>query len=313
LYGPEIDLREKEVAVPRALVVLLLWSAAAWGAPLSIVTTSTDLKSLVEAVGGEKVKVESLAPPLSDPHAVEVKPGQLARMKSAALLVRIGLDHEPWLGRALAAVGDSRFGAGSANYLDVSRSIELLQSETPRLRADKGVHLHGFGNTHYWLDPVNARPMTAAIFEALARLDSASGGYFEANRRRFAGELDTRIKRWLKAMEPYRGAKIVVTHESWPYFARRFGLDIVASVEPTPGVPPSAAYLAELTRRMQEAQIKILIAEPYSNFSLANQVAARGGARVVTMIPSVGGDPEARDYLSLFDVDIKRFTAAAAR
>ena len=297
----------------RALPLLVLWSAAAWAAPLSIVTTSTDLKSLVEAVGGEKVKVESLAPPLSDPHAVEVKPGQLARMKNAALLVRIGLDHEPWLGRVLAAVGDPRFAPGSANYLDTSRGIELLQAETPRFRADKGAHLHGFGNTHYWLDPENARPITAAMLEALARLDPADRAYFEANRKRFAGELDARIKRWLKAMEPHRGVKIVVTHESWPYFARRFGLDIVATVEPTPGVPPSASYLAELTRRMREANVKILIAEPYSNFSVVNEVAARGGARAVTLIPSVGGDPEASDYLSLFDIDIKRFTEAAAR
>ena len=296
----------------RALALVFLWSAAAWSAPLSIVTTSTDLKSLVEAVGGEKVKVESLAPPLSDPHAVEVKPGQLARVKNAALLVRIGLDHEPWLGRALAAVGDPRFAPGSANYLDASRGIELLQAETPRFRADKGTHLHGLGNTHYWLDPENGRPITAAILEALARLDPADRAYFEANRKRFNGDLDTRMKRWLKAMEPYRGAKIVVTHESWPYFARRFGLDIVASVEPTPGVPASASYLAELTQRMREAKVKILVAEPYSNSSVVNQVVARGGARAVTLIPSVGGDPQAGDYLSLFDVDIKRFAEAAA-
>jgi len=297
--------------VLRALAVLLLWSAAAWSAPLSVVATSTDLRSLVEAVGGEKVKVESLAPPLGDPHTVEVKPGQLVRIKHADLLIRVGLDHEPWLAPALAAVGDSRFAPGSANYLDAAHGIELLQAETPRFRTDKASHLHGFGNTHYWLDPENARPMTAAILEALARLDPADRAYFEANRNRFAGELDARMKRWLKAMEPYRGAKIVVAHESWPYFARRFGLDIVASVEPTPGVPPSASYLAELTRRMQEAQIKIVIAEPYSNFSLVNQVAARGGARVVTLIPSVGGDPDARDYLSLFNVDIQRFTTSA--
>jgi len=298
--------------VLRTLALLGLWSAAAWGAPLSIVTTSTDLKSLVEVVGGEKVKVESLAPPLADPHAIEVKPGQLARLKNAALLVRIGLDHEPWLARALAAVGDPRFAAGSANYLDSSHGIELLQAETPRLRADKSAHVHGFGNTHYWLDPENGRLITAAILDALARLDPADRPYFEANRKRFIGELETRLKHWLNAMQPYRGAKIVVTHESWPYFARRFGLDIVASVEPAPGVPPSASYLAELTQHMREGKIKILVAEPYANFSIVNQVAERGGARAVTLIPSVGGDPEARDYLGLFDLDIKRFTEAAA-
>ena len=295
----------------RALTVLLLWSSTVSGAPLSIVATSTDLKSLVEAVGGEKVEVESLAAPLGDPHAVEVKPGQLARLKNAALLVRIGLDHEPWLAPALAAVGGPRFASGSANYLHASRGIELLQAETPRLSTQKGAHLHGFGNTHYWLDPENARPITAAIVEALARLDPADRAYFEGNRKRFTGELDMRMKRWLKTMEPYRGAKIVVAHDTWPYFARRFGLDIVAALEPTPGVPPSPSYLAELTRRMREARIKIVVAEPYSNSSLVNQVAARGGARVVTLIASVGGDREARDYLSLFDVDIQRFTAAA--
>ena len=114
------------------LALFLLWSVAAWGAgPLPVVTTSTDLKALVDAVGGEKVQVESLAPPLQDPHAVEVKPGQLAKLKAAALLVRIGLDHEPWLTAALRTVNDPRFVAGTPHYLDTSKGIRLLQSETP--------------------------------------------------------------------------------------------------------------------------------------------------------------------------------------
>ena len=105
-----------------AFAFLLLGTAVAWGAePLSVVTTSPDLKALVEAVGGKTVRVESLAPPLQDPHAVEVKPGQLAKLKAAALLVRIGLDHEPWLGRALHTVGDSRFTRESPHYLDTSK------------------------------------------------------------------------------------------------------------------------------------------------------------------------------------------------
>ena len=70
----------------RALTLALLAAAPAWGGgPLPVVTTSTDLKALVEAVGGDRVHVEALAPPLSDPHAVDVKPGQLAKIKAAAL------------------------------------------------------------------------------------------------------------------------------------------------------------------------------------------------------------------------------------
>ncbi len=309
-----------------ALALVLLAAAPAWGsreggsAPLSeqasgalpVVATSTDLKALVEAVGGDRVAVESLAPALHDPHAVEVKPAQLARLKGAALLVRIGLDHEPWLARVLRTVNDPRFAAGGPHDLDASRGIELLQAETARVRSERGVHVHGFGNPHYWLDPLNARPVTGAIAEALARLAPDNRGVFAANRARFLERLDAAVLRWSAALAPYRGTRAVVVHDSWPYFARRFGLVVVAAVEPVPGVPPSPAALAALTGRMREAGVRLLIAEPSSNASLVAQVAARSGARVVTLIPSVGGAAEAGDYLGLFDVNVKRLAEALA-
>jgi ABC-type Zn uptake system ZnuABC Zn-binding protein ZnuA len=295
-----------------ALAIFLLWTAVAGGAePLPVITTSTDLKALVEAVGGERVRIESLAPPLQDPHAVEVKPGQLAKLKAAALLVRIGLDHEPWLGRALRTAGDARFARESPHYLDTSKGIQLLQAETPRLRADKRTHLHSFGNTHYWLDPENGRPITAAILQALLRLAPTDRLYFEANRKRFLEQLDGRLKGWLQTMAPYKGTRVVAIHETWPYFAQRFGLVIVAVVEPNPGVPPSLSYLAVLIRKMRDSGIKLLIADPYSNDSVIKQVATQSGASAVTLIPSVGGDLAAPDYLSLFDVNIKRLSEAA--
>jgi ABC-type Zn uptake system ZnuABC Zn-binding protein ZnuA len=296
-----------------ALAFLLLWPPAASAAePLSVVTTSTDLKSLVEAVGGERVRVESLAAPLQDPHAVEVKPGQLAKVKAAALLVRIGLDHEPWLAGALRTVRDSRFTRESPHYLDTSKSIQLLQAETPRVRADKAAHLHGFGNTHYWLDPANGRPITAAILEALLRLAVSDRSYFEANRKRFLDQLDGRLKGWLQTMAPHKGTRAVVVHDTWPYFAQRFGLMIVAVMEPNPGVPPAPSHFAILIKKMRESGIRLLIADPYSNASAVTQMARQSGATAVTLLPSVGGDPRAADYLSLFDLNIKRLSQAAA-
>ena len=119
-----------------------------------VVTTSADLKSLVEAVGGDRVEVESLASPEQDPHSIELKPAQLSRLGRAALIVKIGLDHEPWLARVPAS---------HVPVLDVSKSVRLLQTETPRLRVERRAHVHAYGNTHYWLDPYNARPITAAM------------------------------------------------------------------------------------------------------------------------------------------------------
>jgi len=240
-----------------------------------------------------------------------VKPGQLAKLKAAALLVTIGLDHEPWLSPALRTVGDSRFARESPHYLDTSKEIQLLQTETPRLRADKGAHVHGFGNTHYWLDPENGRPMTAAILQALIRLAPADRLYFEANRKRFLDQLDNRLKNWLQTIAPHKGTRMVTVHKTWPYFAQRFGLVIVAVVEPNPGVPPSLSYLSSLIQKMRDSRIKLLIADPYSNLSVTNQVATQSGATAVTLIPSVGGDGAAADYLSLFDSNVKRLSQAA--
>ena len=150
--------------------------------------------------------------------------------------MRIGLDHEPWLARPLRAVGDARLLPGGAADLDVSRGIALLDAETPRVRPERGVHVHGFGNPHYWLDPENARPITERIQDALARLSPGDAALFEANR----APLLARARRGPDALACGAGALTRAreswsAHESWPYFARRFGLTVVAALEPTPG------------------------------------------------------------------------------
>jgi ABC-type Zn uptake system ZnuABC Zn-binding protein ZnuA len=301
------------VALALAAVGLGPAASALAGAPLPVVTTTTDLRALVVAVGGEGVAVESLAPPGHDPHAVEVKPGQLARLRDAALLVRVGLDHEPWLRPALATLANAELGPGGRRHLDLSRTVTLLQTETPRLRDDRATpHLHGFGNPHYWLDPENARPMTAAIVEALGRLAPAERASFEEHRRAFLARLDAGLLRWRAALAPYRGARVVAVHDTWPYFAARFGLSVAATVEPAPGVPSSPAALGALVERMRASGIRVLVAEPYASAALVRQVAERSGARAVTLVPSVGADPAAADYLALFDLNVGRLAEALA-
>jgi zinc/manganese transport system substrate-binding protein len=279
-------------AVATALLCAVL--AAPAQAKLSVVATSADLKALVEAVGGERVAVESLAAPEQDPHAIELKPAQLARLRQAALVVRVGLDHEPWFARLKPA----------APVLNASQGVRLLQTETPRLRAERKAHVHAFGNTHYWLDPQNAHPITASILEALAKLRPDERSAFEANRAAFLRKLDDRMSEWSATLAPFRGTKLVVVHDSWTYFAERFGLAIVAAAEPSPGVPPSPAELAALYRRMREAEVKVVIADPHSNPSLVRQIAEKGGARAVTLLPS------GNDYIRLFDENVKRLAAA---
>jgi ABC-type Zn uptake system ZnuABC Zn-binding protein ZnuA len=285
--------------------------AQAAGGPPSVVATTTDLAALVDAVGGDRVTVTSLAPPRQDPHGIEIKPAHLVRIREAALLVRVGLDHEPWLARALLAAGAAAPAAGGPRDLDASRGVSLLQTETPRLRDDRALpHLHGLGNPHYWLDPENARPITAAIVQALGRLVPDGRAHFEDRRRRFLERLDAGLARWQTALGPYRGARVVAIHDTWPYFAARFGLTVVATVEPAPGVPPPPAVLGALVERMRGGGVRVVIAEPYADASLLRRLAEATGARVVKLVPSVGGDRAANDYVALFDLNVERLVHA---
>jgi ABC-type Zn uptake system ZnuABC Zn-binding protein ZnuA len=211
------------------------------------------------------------------------------------LIVRIGLDHEPWF---------ARLPAPNVPIVDASRSIKLLQTQTPRLRPTQQAHVHAFGNTHYWLDPRNAEPITASILAALVALRPEERAAFEANRDAFLSRLNERIGAWEEALKPFRGTKVVVVHDSWAYFAERFGLQIVAAAEPHPGISPSPAELAALFKRMRESNVRIVIADPHANPALVQQIADRGGARPVTLLPS------ATDYIALFEENVKRLSAA---
>ena len=282
----------------RSLVLALLLAvpgAVFSQARIQVVATSSDLKALVETVGGGRVEVESLAAPEQDPHGIELKPAQLARLRRAALIVRVGLDHEPWL---------SRLSVPGIPVLDASKNIRLLQTETPRLRVGRTAHLHAYGNTHYWLDPRNARPLTAAILDALGKLSPADRALFQANRESFLQRIDAKIETWQNSLAPFKGTRVVVMHDSWSYFAERFGLQIAAAAEPNPGVPPSPAELAALFKRMRDTGVKILIADPHSDPALLRQIAAQGGARPVTLLPS------GNDYVELFDENIRRILMA---
>src|SRR4029453_605992 len=102
-------------------------------------------------------------------------------------------------------------------------------------------HAHGSGNPHYWLDPKNAETITANIAEALGRIDPANAKTYEANRLAFLMRLNAKLPEWESKLSALKDMPIVAYHNSWPYFARRFRLDIIGFIETKPGVPPTPA------------------------------------------------------------------------
>jgi ABC-type Zn uptake system ZnuABC Zn-binding protein ZnuA len=295
------------------LVTLLALASPGFGQDrIQVVTTTTDLRSLAEAVGGDRVAAVSLVPPNLDAEEYQPKPQDVLRLKQARLIVRVGLDYDLWLDRLLAQAGRPEISRGGPAYVDASFAIAVLELRGMSVGPGDG-HAHGSGNPHYWLDPKNAETITANILEALTRIDPANARTYEANRQAFLTRLNAKLTEWESKLNVLKGVPIVAYHNSWPYFARRFRLDVIGFIETKPGVPPSPSHLADIVRDMRARGVRIVVREPHEPERDVAFVASRAGAQIVKLAASVGALPGADDYISLFDVNVAALMAAVSK
>ena len=275
-------------------------AAAPASAATRVVATTADLAALAAAVGENLVEVETVVPPGSDPEAFEPRPGDLDKVRHADILVRVGLGYDYWLDRLIGQIADRRLMRGGEAYVDASAGIPLLEIRGQSV-VNEGGHAHGVANPHYWLDPENAAIVTAGIAEALARRIPAEAARILANRERFLGELNARLQRWSAQLAAFTGVKLIAYHNSWPYFARRFRLDIVDFIEPKPGVAPSPAHLAKLIAEGRRANVRAILHEPYEPDDASRLVAQKLGVPFVLLATSVESVAGVKDYLDLFE------------
>lgn len=290
------------------MAAALVAVAPLWAA-MRVVTTTTDLAALVAAVGGDLVIVDSIVPAGVDPEAFEPHPGDLGKLRQAVLLVRVGLGYDYWLDRIVNQSGEKRLMRGGEAYLDASAGVPLLEIRGQSV-VNEGGHAHGVANPHYWLDPENAIIVTAGIAEALVRIAPGQRGAVLANRQRFLSELESRRERWSRTLAPFAGAKLIAYHNSWPYFARRFRLDVTGFVEPRAGVAPSPAHLAQLIAAGRTAQVRAILHEPYEPEDASRFVAQKLGVPLVRLAISVGSLAGTDDYLALFDYNVATLAKA---
>lgn len=291
------------------MIAAALAAAAPLSAATRVVTTTTDLAALVAAVGGDLVTVESIVPAGADPEAFEPRPGDLAKLRRAELLVRVGLGHDYWLDTLVRQTGEKRLLRGGDGYLDASVGIPLLEIRGQTV-VNEGGHAHGVANPHYWLDPENAITITAAVAEALVRIAPGQREAIAGHRQRFLGELETRRKRWTSTLAPLAGVKLIAYHNSWPYFARRFRLDIIGYIEPKAGVAPGPAHLAQLIAAGRNAKVRAVLHEPYEPEDGSRFVAQKLGVPVIRLATSVGSLPATDDYLALLEYNVAALAKA---
>jgi ABC-type Zn uptake system ZnuABC Zn-binding protein ZnuA len=290
--------------------VLLLAGASSASATVNVVASTEDLAAIAREVGGDKVRIDSIARGYQDPHFVEAKPSFILKLAKADLLIVVGRELEiGWLPPLIQQSRNAKIQPGADGYLDASLTAKILEIPTSQVTRAMG-DVHPMGNPHYWLDPGNGRRIAKATEAKLAAASPGDAAYFEARYADFDKRLAEAEKRWDAAVAPYKDLKIVTYHRSWPNFAERFGLDVIGYVEPKPGIPPSPSHTLELIHEMRRQNVKILLVEPYFDLKTPQSIGRETGAKVLVMSPSVGGEKEIVDYIGLFDYDIKLLVAA---
>ncbi len=289
------------------LLAALALTTAAQAAPLKVVATIPDLGDIAQKIGGGTVDVFTMASGMEDPHNVLMKPSMITRLQQADLFIVVGLDLEHAYAPALLAESrNQRIQVGKPGYLDCSKGISVR--DTPKSLDRSEGEQHPVGNPHYNLDPGRMKTAALAIGDRMAQLDPANGATYKANARGYAAQLDAKLAGW-KAKLAGKRIKFVSYHPDMVYFAERFGLTHVATIQPKPGVEPGPRYVEELVARMKQEGVKLIVKESFYSDRLPNQIAKATGARVVSVPIMVRGTRAAGDYIAFIDTLVNAFAS----
>ena len=288
-----------------ALAVLLTASQA----KLNVVATLPDYGAVARDIGGDKVDVTVMAKPTEDPHFVDARPSFIVKLRAADVLIEGGAELEVgWLPPLLQNARNAKLETGKPGRVVASQGIRMMNVPTTLTRAAGDVH--AMGNPHFMMDPIIVKAVAKHIADAFAAADSANATQYLANYAKFEQTINAKLQEWGGAMLPFKGRQIVAYHDSWPYFARRFGLVSEIFLEPKPGIPPSPSHLVKVIGDMKAAHAHAIIVEPFHNRKTAEKVASSTGAHIADVAQFPGALPNTESYAAFMDLIVARVAAA---
>ena len=274
-----------------------------------VVATLTDLADLARNVGGDHVDVFSLATGIEDTHGVPMKPSFVPKLNRADLVLLVGFDCEHALLPALLEASQNpRIQYGKPGYVDCSQGI--VPVDVPKSTDHSEGDVHPYGNPHYMLDPVLAKTAIQNIYKALVSTAPQYEADFTRNRDAYLARLNAKIAEWQKEAALLKGLKFVSYHEHWPYFAARFGMDCVGTIELKPGIDPTPRHIEDLITEMKTEHVPIVVREPQFPEKVPALIAKQTGAKMITLPIMPGGVPHTDTYIEMMDYIIHTMVAA---
>jgi ABC-type Zn uptake system ZnuABC Zn-binding protein ZnuA len=295
-------------------VISLFFSACGAGAPsgkgnsgpLKILAVESFLADIAQNVAGKRVKVETLIPIGVDPHAYQPTPQDVGKIAESQALIVNGAHFEEWLDKTLQNAG------GKSTVIEASAG---LVSRKPT--ANEALDPDHVGDPHFWLDPTKVIVYVKNIRDGLVAADPEGKKDYTQNADNYIKELED-LDAWIKAKVdtiPPQKRLLVTNHESFGYFADRYGFAIAGTVIPSTSseASPSAQQMAALIDHIRQTGVKAIFLETGANSKLANQVAQETGAKVITDLYThsiTGSNGEAPSYIEMMKHNVKLIVEA---
>ncbi|MEQ1892928.1 MAG: metal ABC transporter substrate-binding protein, partial [Planctomycetota bacterium] len=282
------------------LVALVPLAPARAPGRLRVLTSIPDLADLVQAIGGERVEVDSITRGKENLHAVVARPSHLVAMSRADLFVEVGLSLEvAFVPGLLEGARNERVKPGAKGFVNVSEGWSAL--DVPAELSRKAGDVHPQGNPHLNLDPRAGRHMAQRIFEGLVRVDPEGEKAYRAGLDAYLAQLAPAEERWATLSAPWKGRKVVVYHQEYNYLAAQTGLEILAAIETKPGIPPTPNHIAELIQKMKAAGCKTILTAAWSRNKDVERLAEATGARIVELPNQCGGSGATSTWIGMMD------------
>ncbi|MGH7885618.1 MAG: metal ABC transporter substrate-binding protein, partial [Thermodesulfobacteriota bacterium] len=246
-----------------------------------------------------------------NPHFVDPKPTFIITLNKADLLLHTGLEQEiGWLPLLITASRNSKISTeGASGNIDCSKFIKNIL-EIPSGQVDRSLgDIHPGGNPHYMLNPRNGLQVAEGLYQKLSEIDPINRSFYEINYLNFSKKLSLKIIEWEKKLKPYNGSNFITYHKLWPYFFDWANFNLVDTMEPIPGVPPSPSHISKLVEKAQNTKVDLVISSNYFPEKTPKIIADKIGADFLSLPVMVGGNDKVKDYIGFFDFLIDQITS----
>lgn len=291
--------------------ILVASATCADAKTLNVVASTLDMADITKQIGGDRVSVYAVSTGKYDLHFFDPRPSQVMKLRKADMLVVGGLDVDVWVQGLIDASRNRKIQFGAKGYVDPSDGIRPIQVPKGRIDGAMG-DVHPYGNPHYWVTREHVHIVARNIAEGLIRVSPEDAGYFGQRREAYLKRVDEVFDRLHEKLQPFKGTKVIQYHQSWDYFCNEFGLEIVGSLEPKPGIPPSPSHLQEVVSLARHEGAKLMLIEPYYPKRPVEFVARETGAKVLRLPFYAGGREGIEGFLDNLTYNVNQIVDALA-